>query len=287
MLAATVVTADQNITKERYHALIEKVFSVYRPILMLDPTTKDVTVEENWEHEEINSSVARLERSVNFRFSGGFARYPSMTEDAFIAVVCHEIGHISGGNPKLSITFDFFGFHVPVGMEDRQHTSVEGEADYFSTLKCMRRVLGNDENEAIVAHLNVPSPVSEACNRAHSTRGASQVCQRSILASMSLQNSIRMSAPIRAWFNHLIGRKAKLPKFRESPERKLKRLYTSQQHANEQCRLDTLIAGALCSKELGAPETDYLTNERACSRSEGYAVGIRPLCWFRPTITNN
>lgn len=287
MFAATVGAADQNITKERYHALIEKVFTVYRPILMLDPTTKDVTVEENWEHEEINSSVARLERSVNFRFSGGFARFPSMTEDAFIAVVCHEIGHILGGAPKRQITFDFIGLHVPVGMEDRQHTSVEGEADYFSTLKCMRRVLGNDENEAIVASLNVPPPISRACDRSHSTRSASLVCQRSILASMSLQNSIRMSAPIRAWFNRLTCRKAKLPEFRKSPKRKLKRLYTRHLHANEQCRLDTLIAGALCSKELGAHETDYLTNERVCSRSEGYTVGVRPLCWFRPTSADN
>lgn len=72
-----------------------------------------------------------------------------MTPDAYLSVICHEIGH------------HFDGFPKQIGSS---WSSFEGQADYFSTLKCMKEVLKRDpENEAVALALDLPSEVKKQC----------------------------------------------------------------------------------------------------------------------------
>lgn len=59
---------------------------------------------------------------------GGLAAIPNVTEDAFTLVVCHELGHLYGGEP----------FSDP-----NNRTSIEGQADYWAGQRCFKEVVGD------------------------------------------------------------------------------------------------------------------------------------------------
>jgi hypothetical protein len=75
---------------------------------------------------------------------------------------------------------------------------------------------------------------------------------------------------------------------------------TKDTHPVAQCRLDTYIAGALCTKawdpslipgkNLGSQrnsrDAEAISAAYTCTRADGYAVGYRPSCWFKPLIAD-
>jgi hypothetical protein len=60
---------------------------------------------------------------------GGLARFPGMTADGYLSVACHELGHHLGGAPLYA------GAPWPGG-----GPSAEGEADYFTTIRCLKEL---------------------------------------------------------------------------------------------------------------------------------------------------
>lgn len=59
---------------------------------------------------------------------GGMIRAPGMTQDALLLTICHEFGHLLGGDPKQRI----------VGAE---WSSVEGQSDYWAARHCFPRMM--------------------------------------------------------------------------------------------------------------------------------------------------
>src|SRR5690606_31922377 len=74
-----------------------------------------------WSNGTVNASASRFGNSWIITMYGGFARHPAISYDAFAAVACHELGHHLAGVPKYNGTW----------------ASAEGQADYYSTLKCL------------------------------------------------------------------------------------------------------------------------------------------------------
>ena len=58
---------------------------------------------------------------------GGIARIRGSTTDSFALTLCHEVGHLYGGEPVS---------------EPVNRMSVEGQADYWATSECWERVIG-------------------------------------------------------------------------------------------------------------------------------------------------
>ena len=58
---------------------------------------------------------------------GGLAAIPRVTEDSFALVVCHELGHLYGGEP----------FSDP-----HNRLAVEGQADFWAGQNCFKEVVG-------------------------------------------------------------------------------------------------------------------------------------------------
>ena len=58
---------------------------------------------------------------------------------------------------------------------------------------------------------------------------------------------------------------------------------TDDNHPAYQCRLDTYFQGAICEMDEATEVSD--TDEKAgvCHQSS-MTVGVRPLCWFKPTL---
>ena len=69
-------------------------------------------------------------------------------------------------------------------------------------------------------------------------------------------------------------------------------------HPDAQCRLDTNMAGAMCTaefdfeaipgKDLGSrrnsPQAEEIARSQSCSRLDEDKFGVRPLCWFKSKL---
>lgn len=80
-----------------------------------------------WSDATVNSDTDVEDNKWVINAYGGLARFPGMTVDAYTLVACHELGHHLGGAPLYT---------------GEDWASVEGEADYFATLKCLKTMWG-------------------------------------------------------------------------------------------------------------------------------------------------
>jgi hypothetical protein len=56
--------------------------------------------------------------------------------------------------------------------------------------------------------------------------------------------------------------------------------YLDRDHPSLQCRLDTLIAGALCDIPDSQQVTPEDENRGTCNEIQGSVLGRRPRCWY-------
>ncbi len=178
-----------------------------------------------------------------------FKARSGLPRDAHVFIACHELGHAIGGSPySLSVgtvpTNTLPVFHPNGAIGERANhfviSSVEGQADYFSSSRCMKRIFKKDASKPHLREIRelLPKSLVEQCLSAFSNEEDSIVCMRSIYAGFlwlrfSDSKSIQLSGA-----SDLIAQGV---------------LST---HHTTQCRLDTVIAGAL-----NLP---------------------RPKCWFNP-----
>jgi hypothetical protein len=58
---------------------------------------------------------------------------------------------------------------------------------------------------------------------------------------------------------------------------------TFNAHPKAQCRMDTYLSGSLCDKAFSEDVSDKNPIDGTCIKKDGYAVGTRPLCWYKPS----
>lgn len=246
-----------NLDEEMFNQVIDKVIAVYAPIVA--SKGGNLTVQRDWNDGTVNAYALQQGNNWIVKMFGGLARHEEITPDGFALVVCHEIGHHIGGAPKKR------------GWWSSAWASNEGQADYFATLKCLRKVFEREDNENIVASLNVPSHLRLSCAAQFNNREEQLICQRGGMAGMS---TARL-------FQALRGETTD-PKFDTPSTKRVSR--TDDAHPATQCRLDTYFSGALCDID---HREDVSKNDEAkgvCYRNNGHEEGVRPLCWFRPAI---
>lgn len=240
------------ITEAQFNAVIDKVETIYAPIVSSMGGT--LKIARKWQDATVNANATRV-GSWLVNMYGGLARHQAITEDGFALVLCHEIGHHLGGAPKVG------GFL-------NRWASNEGQADYFATLKCLRKTFLNDKNSTVVRKLKAPVALTEACAKAWPNKDDKAICVRSGMAGAS----------VAALFAAL--RNKPEAKF-ETPDTKVVAT-TDDAHPAHQCRLDTFFQGALC--EIGFNDDVSQKDEvkGTCHGSLGHTNGLRPLCWFKP-----
>ena len=57
---------------------------------------------------------------------------------------------------------------------------------------------------------------------------------------------------------------------------------TDDNHPAAQCRLDTYFNGILCDKSYDQENDKNDPKIGTCIARDGYKVGPRPLCWYKP-----
>ncbi|OGS45105.1 MAG: hypothetical protein A3J79_02340, partial [Elusimicrobia bacterium RIFOXYB2_FULL_62_6] len=205
-----------------------------------------------WEDSTVNASTQRIGNRYILNMYGGLARHDAITQDGFALVVCHELGHQVGGAPKYAY----------------QWASNEGQADYYASLKCMRKVFSSASTKDF-SRMAASDPVAEqACAAAHKSAAQRALCVRNAMAGLSVTGLF-------ASFGN--GPAPKL----DTPDPKVV-ASTQDKHPASQCRLDTYFQGSLCPVSASKDVSDDDAALGTCTASQGHSVGLRPRCWYKP-----
>lgn len=240
------------VTEEQFKAIINEAATIYAPEVARRGA--QLKIRYNWTDGTVNAQAVPEGRNWVIKLFGGMARHPEMTADGYALVVCHELGHHLGGAPKK--------------VQGRSWATSEGQADYFATLKCLRRMFLNDDNLAVLRGKQYPKQLLDSCKAAWPSAQDYYICVRSGMAGMSVAKvfqSIRVAAVA--------------PSF-ATPDRNTVAA-SSDDHPAYQCRLDTFFQGAICQVDEALEVSN--TNERqgVCHPANGHRTGNRPGCWYR------
>lgn len=246
--------ASNNMTKEMFLDAVLRVSSVYEPIVK--EKGGNLIMNNRWDDATVNASAQQSGKNWQVNMYGGLARHPLVTVDGFMMVVCHELGHHIGGAPKK-------------GGWGSAWASNEGQSDYFAGLKCMRRVLEKEDNIAIVSKMEIDAEATAKCESIYKSASEVALCQRIAMAGKSL-----------AMLLGDLGGNSNV-KFTTPDTSKVAR--TNDNHPQAQCRLDTYFQGSLCDKAISDDVDGKDALKGVCLKKDGYELGMRPLCWYKPT----
>jgi len=253
VLAGSAQAADgSGVTEKQFHSVIDHFLEKYKP--EADRLGLKVVVNRLWSDDTVNAWMRIDNKTLAITVQGGLARHKEMTPDGLALVLCFEAAAFTGGIPK-SKPGSWIVYY--------------GQRDYYSTLKCLRRVFADDDNEAAVSALKVDPIVSRRCQREFAKRSDQLICQRSSLAGLSA-----------ALLLHSLSPDPKAPSF-ATPDQS-EPTGESDQRISAQCRLDSYFAGALCHVDVNVPVSESDERQGVCNADED-DFGARPRCWYKPS----
>lgn len=248
------------VTEEQFNSIIDKYETMYAP--EIERMGAKLEIVRNWTDGTVNAYASRSGNTWTVQMFGGLARHETITEDGLALVVCHELGHHIGGAPKKAGGGWWGG--------GSSWASNEGQSDYFATLKCLRRGFLNDDNAAIIGRMEIPEALRTACDKTWSNKTDADICVRGGMAGMSVAKLFQ------ALRNSTVA-----PDFAKPDAGVVTR--TNDAHPAYQCRLDTYFQGAICEIDEAVEVSNTDEKVGTCHQSS-MTVGVRPLCWFKPTL---
>lgn len=242
-----------DMTETQYKATLRN-FEKFFGNMVEDNYNVELQVIASWGSNGVNAFAERGDNAWVIVVFGGLARHKDITADGLNLVLCHELGHHLGGYPKKSTN---------------KWSSAEGQADYYSTTKCLRRLWEKEDNVSALAKVEIPQVVTMECAKTYSSPNEQALCARMSLAGKSVSLMIQN-----------LDHDSIEPKF-ETPDSLVVRTI-NYMHPYAQCRLDTYFNGAVCPV---TPKIDFDDREEevgSCHPRRGDLRGLRPLCWFVP-----
>lgn len=243
-------TGAGGLTEAQFNQVLDKIEGLYAPIIK--GLGGKLVIERNWTDDTVNAYAQRQGNVYKISMFGGLARHEAVTQDGFALVACHELGHHLGGAPKSG----------------GRWASNEGQADYYGNLKCLRRVFSSGTGMFTRAASN-DEVALKACAAAYSTAGERAMCKREADAGVSLGTLL-----------NILGGGTGSPQF-DTPDTSVVET-TDDSHPAAQCRLDTYFQAALCARPWTETMSDSDANVGSCTHAQGFNVGLRPLCWYKP-----
>lgn len=234
-----------NITEAQFHEMIQSVNDTYQPIFKA--LGVNFWFERNWASKYATTYVYRFDsqwaKNWKIEINGALARRPEMTKEGFTLALCHQIGHLLGGYP----------------MKDYVNLSAEGQADYYATHVCARKIFGKiAKNTKLKNRLKVSVAI---CDQNFETKKELDICYYTVFGAKALADFMYIAM-----------------QDRRGPDIEIKDSFiikkTLQLGSTSQCRIDTLIAGTLCGKAWDDKIIPIDKKNKVC--------GNRPRCWYAP-----
>lgn len=249
------------LSQAQFEESIKRVSAIYSPIFVSEYKAT-LEVENHWDDETVNAYAFQEGDVWHVAMFGGLARNPLTTQDGFEAVICHEIGHHLGGAVKYPFN----------AASENNWASSEGQADYFATSKCLKKVFAADLAKTLAFYNRVSLTKDEEfakkqCEVVYKSESEAAICFRSALAGQSLAQLLGS-----------LGGSSKVAF--STPDKKVVKT-TVHSHPQAQCRMDTYFQGGLCDKSDSIFPSSTDVSVGYCTLKEGYKVGIRPACWYK------
>ena len=153
------------ITEQQFNDVMDRVERLYGD----DVKSAGGVLKINrlWTDETVNASAQQFGTTWVLNMYGGLARHKATTVEGMALVACHELGHHLGGAPR------FAGWGGT-----SEWASNEGAADYFATLKCLRRYFLEDDNAAIIAATTIDPLAKDRCTSQFTSPADQLICMR-------------------------------------------------------------------------------------------------------------
>jgi len=259
------VECETGIGQEEFNRVIAEAKNAFGPIV--ESFGESLEIVGKWSDSTVNASALQGFGSWTVTMYGGLARRPEITSDGFALVLCHEIGHHLGGFPFVS------GWGAN-----------EGQSDYFATNHCAPYLWARQVKINATYRQKIPAIPKAQCEAAYQNENEQNLCFRIMIASKSISD--------------LLGFLNKTSvSFDQTDQKTVQKTFNS--HPAAQCRLDTYVAGSLCTLEyeptlipgksgdLGANNLDseMESSQVNCAHSVTFQPSaLRPRCWFKPEI---
>lgn len=231
--------------------MLKKLENEFKPFAL--SYGANLVIKFDWQNAEVNAFANRPEPSTyQITMTGGFARFPGMTYDAYAMVFCHELGHHFAGAP----------------LKENSWASAEGQSDYWGSMKCLRKFFDTEDNHKSLQGKVIHPTVRKNCDAVYFNNHDRKICYRISIAAQRLTTLMNQ-------MQKTIG-----PTNFSTPNQKVVET-TVLTHPDNQCRLDTYFQGILCDKDFTerTSENDY--RQGTCTLEDNYKLGMRPSCWFK------
>lgn len=212
------------ISQQKYERVVKTLVDLYRDDIKRQ-SNKSLRIGIVWETNILVDSANQVGPWAIISLTGRLPRHPEINSEASAIMVCHEIGHLLGGEPTM--TDSAF----------KAWSSVEGQADYWATSQCMWKFIGkmpNKEVQNLQAEMLSPGfskQHEKYCQDMFSDEESVKGCYQIMNGVLSLQN----------YFNSLPEAKDnKAQVFNRDTGIREK---TLNRYPSFQCRIDTMIDG--------------------------------------------
>lgn len=259
-------------TEAEFNEVIDRVIDIYAPVVKAHGG--NLVVNRLWKDSTVNASATQDTFGNGWRLNmyGGLFRRPEMTVDGFALVLCHELGHHLGGYPYYPDSFT------------AAWAADEGQADYFATQVCAKRVWANELSDNAKATNTVNSFARKACDGSYSRQSDRNLCYRTANAGI----------PLATLLGVLQGKDPKSLDYSKMDTKVVNK--TNDAHPDAQCRMDTYLMGAVCTANFDAAviparknpggehsiDAEKVASRYSCMKASGFKSGLRPNCWFAP-----
>lgn len=280
--AVSGTQADTGIkTKEQLSAYVNSFITAVRPFLVQQQMEVEI-VNVLWEDPILQAGVRIVpedarNRSLEMQITGGLVRHKNLTRDTLNLMLCHELGHAVGGAPKTT---------RKMGSKKRTEKfaiykdgTFEGQADYFAAAKCFRYLHEKMDNTVYTSLLEnkykvkISPTLKTKCAAVWHKPNDIALCIRTGLAALNMTTVLEEER-----IKNFAAKKEAYTPVLPSLEKEDKVPSSLRSHPNAQCRLDTLIQGALCKVPASVKPSDVDPNVGYCIDG---APGARPSCWFQ------
>lgn len=257
------------ISEQEFKSVISKIQTTYAPIVKKIGGKLSIT--GSWKKNNVFAGATQQFGTWKVKFSGGLARRPELTSDGMTLILCHELGHHIGG----------YAFASPSTPLSGSWAANEGQADYFSTHVCAKKMWEN-ELERNAEFRRVASKENQSrCEIVWKDSNQKDLCYRILTAIESMTKTMAAL------------KEEKVPSF-ETPSA-LSVSAVDDGHPSTQCRMDTTLQGALCAapfddnlipgkrfpRRFENSEAEKEAALNSCTQLTGYTIGLRPTCWYK------
>lgn len=249
--SSTQHTHNPLISEKQFLEIGQKVAALYEPTIKKQGNTLLLRMLWNDTKMAYANNHVQEYNTYEVTITGDYSQVKGLTPDGFSLIVCHEFGHLFGGAPYATV----------------YRASYEAQADYYSTLKCFKKLVAQDYNLVFVLKQGerITDEMRNLCGKVYSRWESDYyVCLRGMLAA---ENLIRSHNP-----------DAKVSVAKKDSQ---KIEYNDFWHyGSPQCRLDGLVAGLLCNAKGAVSNKNF--HNGTCTKESGHKFGTRPRCSFNP-----